>query len=205
MKKVEPISPDEVFISVGVDPDLISLMKLHNVNAYLAPEKEVHHAKLNYLGSDSDLPVLASNGCKFVFGLDSPKRKQELAQKFELQGLSMVSTSARSDTIISQISGITVADFAYIGPGVKLGKFIKINVRASVHHDVSIGDFCVIAPSSTICGFAQLESCVFVGAGATILPGVRIGEGAVIGAGAVVTRDVATGQKVVGVPARPIY
>lgn len=45
---------------------------------------------------------------------------------------------------------------------------------------------------------------VHVGANATILPGVVVGDYAVIGAGAVVTRDVAPGAIVVGVPARPV-
>lgn len=198
------MSIHEVFVSVGVDPDLIPLMKQHGVNAYLAPEQEVHDFKLNYLGSDSELPFLVSSGCRFAFGLDSPNRRRELVQRFELQGLSIVATSARTDTFIPKDSGITVADFVFIGQNVHLGKFIKFNVRASIHHDVSIGDYCVISPSSTICGSAQIESCVFVGAGATILPRVRIGEGAVIGAGAVVTKDVIPGQTVVGVPARPI-
>lgn len=41
-----------------------------------------------------------------------------------------------------------------------------------------------------------------VGAGAVILPGIRIGKAAVVGAGAVVTRDVPDGATVVGNPAR---
>jgi maltose O-acetyltransferase len=44
---------------------------------------------------------------------------------------------------------------------------------------------------------------VWVGGGAIILPGVRIGSRAVIGAGSVVTRDVAAGATVLGNPARP--
>jgi len=49
-----------------------------------------------------------------------------------------------------------------------------------------------------------VEEDVFVGARATVLPGVRIGRGAAIGAGAVVTRDVAPGATVVGNPAREV-
>lgn len=45
---------------------------------------------------------------------------------------------------------------------------------------------------------------VWIGSGATLLYGVRIGDGAVIGAGAVVTRDVPPYAVVAGVPARVI-
>jgi serine acetyltransferase len=45
---------------------------------------------------------------------------------------------------------------------------------------------------------------VWIGADAIILPGVKIGDGAVIDAGAVVSRDVAAFQIVAGVPARPV-
>jgi acetyltransferase-like isoleucine patch superfamily enzyme len=41
-----------------------------------------------------------------------------------------------------------------------------------------------------------------IGSGAVILCGVEIGAGALVGAGAVVTRDVAPGTTVAGVPAR---
>ncbi|MBN2686056.1 MAG: N-acetyltransferase [Pontiellaceae bacterium] len=43
-----------------------------------------------------------------------------------------------------------------------------------------------------------------IGANATILPGVTLGEGAFVAAGAVVTKDVAPGRMVMGVPARDV-
>jgi UDP-2-acetamido-3-amino-2,3-dideoxy-glucuronate N-acetyltransferase len=49
-----------------------------------------------------------------------------------------------------------------------------------------------------------VERGVSIGANATILPGVRIGEYAMVGAGAVVTTDVPPFALVVGTPARPI-
>ena len=45
---------------------------------------------------------------------------------------------------------------------------------------------------------------VWIGANSCVLPGVTIGDGAVIGAGSVVTRDVAPGTVVAGVPAKLI-
>jgi acetyltransferase-like isoleucine patch superfamily enzyme len=48
------------------------------------------------------------------------------------------------------------------------------------------------------------EANVWIGAGATILTGVRIGEGAVIGAAALVDADVPPFAVVAGVPARVV-
>ena len=45
---------------------------------------------------------------------------------------------------------------------------------------------------------------VWIGRGAVVLNGVTIGDHATIGANAVVTRDVAAGATVGGVPAKPL-
>jgi acetyltransferase-like isoleucine patch superfamily enzyme len=47
-----------------------------------------------------------------------------------------------------------------------------------------------------------IEDYAMVGAGANILPGIRVGVGAMVGAGAVVTKDVPSKKLVIGIPAR---
>jgi acetyltransferase-like isoleucine patch superfamily enzyme len=49
-----------------------------------------------------------------------------------------------------------------------------------------------------------VEAGSFVGAGATLLPGVRVGRGSFVAAGSVVTENVPPATLVAGVPARPL-
>ncbi len=50
----------------------------------------------------------------------------------------------------------------------------------------------------------RVEDHASIGMGASLLPGVRIGEGAIVGSGAVVTRDVEPYTLVLGVPAKAV-
>lgn len=49
-----------------------------------------------------------------------------------------------------------------------------------------------------------IEEDCWLGTGAIVLPGVRIGKGSVIGAGAVVTKDIPPYSVAIGVPARVV-
>lgn len=65
-------------------------------------------------------------------------------------------------------------------------------------HDINSEDF------HAICAPVVIEDYVFIGPRAIILPGVKIGKGAVVAAGAVVTKDVSEFEIVGGVPAQAI-
>jgi len=86
---------------------------------------------------------------------------------------------------------ITINDNADIGPGVII-----------VTHDSS--GRCVFPGTPVYKKEVIIGTNVFIGAGATILPGVTIGDNSVVGAGAVVTEDIAQGSIVAGIPARII-
>jgi acetyltransferase-like isoleucine patch superfamily enzyme len=78
--------------------------------------------------------------------------------------------------------------------------FIGMQVVTTNDNDVYLRRFGLATPSGS--RGPSIRRFAAVGAGATILPGLEIGEGALVAAGAVVTRDVAPWTIVAGVPAR---
>lgn len=75
------------------------------------------------------------------------------------------------------LGGITVGDRTMIAPKVTL---------VTEGHPLGLAEryaFVTVAP-------IVIEADVWIGAAATVLPGVRIGHGSIIGAGAVVAKDV---------------
>ena len=83
-----------------------------------------------------------------------------------------------------------------MGDGCLIGHQVVI---ATLNHDLKAS-----ARASMIPAAVKLGKNVWVGAHATILPGVTVGDNAVIAAGAVVTRDVPENAVVAGVPAKVI-
>jgi sugar O-acyltransferase (sialic acid O-acetyltransferase NeuD family) len=109
-----------------------------------------------------------------------------------------------------------IAGNAEIGPGAqimagaiicaeaRIARQCIINTKASVDHECVLEDGVEIAPGATLCGLVHADVNAWVCAGATVLPRISIGADARVGAGAVVTKDVAPGAVVVGIPARPL-
>lgn len=78
--------------------------------------------------------------------------------------------------------------------------FIGMQVVTTNDNDVYLRRFGLATPTGI--GGPTIRRFAAVGAGATILPGMEIGEGALVAAGAVVTKDVAPWTVVAGIPAR---
>lgn len=88
------------------------------------------------------------------------------------------------------MGGITLEDHVLIGP--------KVNL-VTENHPID-----PLTRRGMLCKPILVRRNAWIGAGATILPGVTIGENAVVAAGAVVAKDVAANTIVGGVPAKLI-
>jgi len=94
------------------------------------------------------------------------------------------------DCVFLDLGGIAIEDDVLIAPKVSL---------LSEGHPVSPAHRQSLVP-----GRIHIKKNAWIGAGATILPGVTIGENAIVAAGAVVSKDVPANTVVGGIPANQL-
>ncbi len=118
----------------------------------------------------------------------------------------------------------TIGKGVYIDVGVRVGNFCKIQNGALVYRGTTLEDGVFVGPQACLlndhypraitpegrpktdadweCGRILIRHGASIGASATILPNVTVGEFALVGAGTTVTRNVPGYTLVLGIPAR---
>ena len=106
-----------------------------------------------------------------------------------------------------------------VGPNVSIGNGVKVQNNISIYEGVEVEDDVFLGPSMVFTNVINprafivrreefkktlLKKGCSVGANATIVCGVTVGEYALVGSGAVVNKDVKPFALMVGVPARQI-
>lgn len=95
-----------------------------------------------------------------------------------------------TDCLFVDLGGLHLSDHVQVGPRVTI---------LTVNHPLDPAKRRSVQTAAV-----RVERGAWIGAGATIVPGVTVGENAVVAAGAVVTKDVPANTVVAGVPARVI-
>lgn len=122
--------------------------------------------------------------------------------------------------------GCVIGKDVYIDSGVRIGDRVKIQNSALLYRPLEIRDGVFIGPrvvftndrrpravtpdgrlkseADWVQSLTVVEEGASIGAGAIVMPGLRIGAWAMVGAGSVATREVAAYSLATGIPARRV-
>jgi len=129
-----------------------------------------------------------------------------LLKKIALAGIE-IATIIHPSAVVS--SGVTIGEGTLVLAGTvinmdtRIGLGCIVNTGATVDHDCILADGVHVCPGAHLAGDVKVGRGAWIGIGSNVCQGLTIGPGATIGAGAAVVEDVASGQTVTGVPARP--
>lgn len=139
-------------------------------------------------------------------------------------GCTVVASTVRDSALDRDV---VVGPYAHLRPGTRIGSGAQIGTHAEIkgstfgsgsrmHHfgyvgDAEVGERVNIGAGTVTCNFdgkekhqTRVGDGAFIGSGTMLRAPVQIGERSYTGAGSVVTHDVAPGERVAGVPARPL-
>lgn len=178
--------PEDIFLFDEVDSSKEAIKNRHVV-----------------LSRASEVTANMGIGFSFCLGVGSPALRRKLYEKLvALNGRYYPLHSPAASVSTSAKGEFDALAHSFVGSQARIGLGSLINVRANVHHECGVGDFCEIGPGAMLMGNSKIGNNCRIGAGAVILPGVTIGDEVIVGAGAVVTKNFDGSIVLKGIPAR---
>lgn len=150
---------------------------------------------------------LTGIGCLVAIGGNRGGDRVHIQRDLQARGLPPIIARHRTAFVAESArvgAGSQILANAVVAVDAVLGEACIVNTAATVDHECRLGNGVHVCPGAHLAGLVEVGDNVMIGTGAIVLPRIKLGADATIGAGATVTKDVAPGDCVVGVPARSI-
>lgn len=199
-----------VIIGAGGHAKVIIDILLKNLNRKIIGILDDNYKNLGYdniygieiLGKISKIKELPQN-YSYIIAIGNTEVRKRIAMEYPtLNYIKIVSSNAYIAEDVEIGIGSVVSHNAVINPGSRIGEHCIINTAAVIEHDVKVGDFSHVAPGAIICGGVSIGKATWIGARSVVKECIEIGSDCLIGAGSVVVREIKSGEKAFGTPAR---
>lgn len=149
-------------------------------------------SKYKYLGNDSVLQLYYEQGVKYAcvgigyLGKGNVRQNCYKMLKeigYELPIIVDPTALVAKSAILGE--GTFIGKNVVVNVDVQIGKMVIVNSKALIEHECCIGAFSHVAVAAVLCGQVKVGQAAFVGANATVIQCMTVGEKSLIPAGAI--------------------
>ena len=156
------------------------------------------------VGVIGDVEKLNDGKTDFIIGIGNNATRKIIAEKFDVNWVSLVHPSAQLAFNARIGKGTVVMANAVVNVCASVGDHCIINTGAVVEHDNIIENYTHISPNVALGGSVRIGTLTHLGLGATVKNNTEICSECTVGAGAVVISDIKKSGTYIGVPVRRI-
>ncbi len=142
---------------------------------------------------------------EFICAIGNSRIREKIMEGIESRNGRFTSiihpTAIVADTAVLG-KGVVLYPYSLVSDHAKVDDGCIINMYSSIAHDVIMGKHCTISAHCDITGMCTVGDRVFMGSGASTIPGISVGNDAFICAGSTVMSRVRNNVKVIGTPAK---
>lgn len=175
--------------------DALEAMNIYEIEGFIdrSENKDWEYRGYRVVGTDDDLNTLYQKGIHNAFVcigyLGKGDVRERLYKQLKEIGFTLPVVVDPTAIIASDVrldEGTFIGKKVVVNSNAVIGKMVILNTAAIVEHDCIIDDFCHIAVAAIICGGCRIGKWVFIGANATIIQSIDIGEHINIRAGSII-------------------
>lgn len=154
-----------------------------------------------FIGTDDDLQKIYDAGIRQAFVaigyMGEGNLREQLYEKLKRIGFKLpiiIDPSAVLAKNVKVDEGTYIGKRAVVNANAAIGRLCIVNTGVIVEHDNCVDDFSHLAVGSVLCGHVRVGKGCLIGAGATVIQKLDIGDRSIVGAGITVRHSIGEGQ-----------